>query len=69
MRKRIIAGLLVLTGLILLAALNVNFLVERNQDYLLDRLAQTLGHTVKADKIEISYHTLRRSHGELGHRR
>ncbi|MGZ8465295.1 MAG: AsmA family protein [Candidatus Binatia bacterium] len=55
MRKRIIAGLLVLTGLILVAAFNVNFIVERNRDYLLGRLTQTLGHIVKADKIEISY--------------
>lgn len=55
MRKPIIAGILVSTGLVILAALNVNFLVERNRDYLLGRLAQTLGHTVKADKIEISY--------------
>ena len=55
MRKRIIASLLVVTGVILVAAFNVNFIVERNHDYLLDRLTQTLGHTVKADKIEISY--------------
>ena len=55
MRKPIIAGILVSTGLVILAALNVNFLVERNRDYLLGRLAQALGHTVKADKIEISY--------------
>ncbi len=55
MRKRIIAGLIVLTGLILLAAFNVNFLVERNKEYLLDRLAQTLGHAITADKVEIGY--------------
>jgi uncharacterized protein involved in outer membrane biogenesis len=55
MLKPIIAGMLVLTGVVILAALNVNFLVERNRDYLLGRLAQTLGHTVKAGKIEISY--------------
>lgn len=55
MRKPIIAGVIVITGLVVLAALNVNFLVERNKDYLLDRLARTLGHAVTADKIEIGY--------------
>ena len=55
MRKRIIASVVVLIGLFILAALNVNFLVARNKDYLLGRLAQTLGHAVTADKIEISY--------------
>jgi len=54
MRRPIIAAILVLTGLVILAALNVNYLAERNKDYLLGRLARTLGHTVKADKIEIS---------------
>ena len=69
MRKPIIAAILVLTGLVILAALNVNFLVERNRDYLLGRLAQTLGHTVKADKIEISYLPFAFRMVNLGHRR
>jgi AsmA protein len=55
MRNRIIAGLLILTGLILVAAFNVNFIVERNKNYLLSRLARTLGHVITADKVEISY--------------
>lgn len=55
MRKRIIASLLVVTGVILVAAFNVNFLVERNKDYLLDRLARTLGLAISADKVEIGY--------------
>ena len=55
MRKRIIASLLVVTGLILVAAFNVNFLVERNKDYLLSRLGGTLGHAITADKVEIGY--------------
>lgn len=56
MRKRIIVSiLLALTGVLILAALNVNFLVRRNKDYLLGRLAQTLGRTVSADKIEVMF--------------
>ncbi len=55
MRKPIIAGVVVLSGLVILAALNINFLVERNKNYLLDRLARTLGHAITADKVAISY--------------
>jgi uncharacterized protein involved in outer membrane biogenesis len=55
MRKRIVVTLLVLTGLILVAAVNVNFLVARNKDYLLERLTRTLGHAITADKVEIGY--------------
>lgn len=58
MRKRIIAGLLVSTGLILIAAVNVNFLVARNKAYLLASLTRTLGHAITADKIEIGYQPL-----------
>ena len=55
MRKSIIAGFLVLTCLIVVAALNVNYLVEHNRDYLLGRLGGSLGHSVKSNKVEISY--------------
>jgi uncharacterized protein involved in outer membrane biogenesis len=55
MRKRIVVTLLVLTGLILVAAVNVDFLVARNKDYLLERLSRTLGHAITADKVEIGY--------------
>lgn len=56
MRKRIIGSvLLALTGVVILAALNVNVLVRHNQDYLLGRVAQTLGRTVSADKIEVTF--------------
>ena len=58
MHKRIAVTLLVLTGLILVAALNINFFVARNKDYLLERLTRTLGHTITADKIEIGYQPL-----------
>ena len=55
MRKRIVVTLLVLTGVILVAAVNVNFLVARNKDYLLAGLTRTLGHAITADKVEIGY--------------
>jgi len=55
MRKHIIAAALVVASLLLVAVWSVNFLVERNKDYLLGRLARTLGHGVSAAKIEISY--------------
>jgi uncharacterized protein involved in outer membrane biogenesis len=53
MHKRIVVTLLVLTGLILVAAVNVNFLIARNKDYLLAGLSRTLGHVITADKVEI----------------
>lgn len=55
MRKPIIAAVLAVASLLLLAVWSVNFLVERNKDFLLGRLARTLGHGVSAAKIEISY--------------
>ena len=55
MRKPIIAAGLVLTCLVIVAAWNVNFIVERNKDYLLGRLARAFGHAITSDKIEISY--------------
>lgn len=55
MRKSIAAALLVVICLLIVAALNVNYLVERNKDYLLGQLSQTIGHATNADKIEISY--------------
>ena len=55
MRKRIVVTLLILTGLILVAAVNVNYLIARNKDYLLAGLSRTLGHTITADKVEIGY--------------
>ncbi|HYJ15416.1 MAG TPA: AsmA family protein [Candidatus Limnocylindria bacterium] len=58
MHKRIVATLLVLIGLVLVAAVNINFFVARNKDYLLERLTRTLGHTITADKIEIGYQPL-----------
>ena len=55
MRKLFIAAGLFLACLVIIAAWNVNSLVERNKEYLLGRLARTLGHAITADKIEIGY--------------
>src|SRR4051812_11433250 len=55
MRKRIIgSSVLALVGLLVLAVLNVNFLVRRNKDSLIDRVEQALGRKVTADKIEVT---------------
>jgi len=58
MRKLIAAAVLVLTCLLITAAWNVNFLVERNQDFLLGQLGRALGHPVSAETIVISYRPL-----------
>jgi len=58
MRKLIVAAVLVLTCLLITAAWNVNFLVERNQDFLLGQLGRALGHPISAEKIVISYRPL-----------
>ncbi len=55
MRKLLIAISIVVIGLLVLAAFNVNFLVERNKDYLLGRLAQSLGQPVRAASIGVSF--------------
>jgi len=55
MRKHIIAAALVVASLLLVAVWSVSLLVERNKEYLLGRLARTLGHGVTAAKLELSY--------------
>jgi uncharacterized protein involved in outer membrane biogenesis len=56
MRKRIIAAVaLALSGVLVLAVLNVNFLVRRNKDYLIGRLEQALGRKVTVDNIEVTF--------------
>ena len=55
MRKRIISGVvLALSGVVVLAVLNVNFLVRRNKDYLIGRVEQALGRKITVDKIEVT---------------
>ncbi len=55
MRKRIIgAVVLALGGVLVLAVLNVNFLVRHNKDYLIGQLEQMLGRKISVNKIEIT---------------
>ena len=55
MRKRIIGAVaLALSGVLVLAVLNVNFLVRRNKDYLIDRLGLAFGRKITVDKIEVT---------------
>src|SRR5215471_18819416 len=56
MRKRIIGTVVVvLCGVLVLAILSANFLVHRNEDYLLGRLAQALGRKISAEKIDVTF--------------
>lgn len=55
MRKTLIAISIVVIGLLVLAAFNVNLLVERNKDYLLGRLRQSLGQPVRAASLSVSF--------------
>jgi uncharacterized protein involved in outer membrane biogenesis len=55
MRKHFIAAGLILACLLIIAAWNVNSIVEGNKEYLLGRLARTFGHAITADKVEIGY--------------
>jgi len=55
MRKRIVgAVVLALSGVLLLTVLSVNFLVRRNQDYLIGRVEQALGRKINVEKIEVT---------------
>lgn len=55
MSKRIIvAVVLALSGVLLLALLNVNFLIRRNKDYLIGKVEQALGRKITVDKIEVT---------------
>jgi len=55
MRKFIIPGAAALLALAILAVLNIDWLVERNKDFLLGRLATTLGHAAAADRVQVSF--------------
>lgn len=54
MRKSLIAAA-VIVSLVVIAALNVNLLVERRKDYLLGRLGGSLGHPVRAAAIGVTF--------------
>src|SRR6266850_1339182 len=55
MRKRIIGAVaLALVGVLVLAVLNVNFLVRRNKGYLIGQLEQAFGRQITVDKIEVT---------------
>jgi len=55
LRKRVSTLVLVLCGVLVLAVLNVNFLVRRNKDYLVGQLEQVLGRRIGADKIDVTF--------------
>jgi len=59
MRKRIITGaVLIISGALLLALLNLNFLVNHRKTYLLAQAEQSLGHKISADRIEVNIWSL-----------
>jgi uncharacterized protein involved in outer membrane biogenesis len=55
MRKRIVGGVaLVLSSVLVLAVLNINFLVRRNKEYLIGRIEQALGRKITVDQIDVT---------------
>jgi uncharacterized protein involved in outer membrane biogenesis len=55
MRKRILGGVvLTLSGALVLTALNINFLVRRNKDYLIGQAEQALGRKITVDEIGVT---------------
>jgi uncharacterized protein involved in outer membrane biogenesis len=53
--KRIIGGVaLAISSILILAVLNINFLIRRNKDYLIARLEQALGRQISVDRIEVT---------------
>jgi AsmA protein len=56
MRKRILGGVvLALSGILVLTALNLNFLVRRNKDYLIGLAEQALGRKLTVDEIDLTF--------------
>src|SRR6266498_2390520 len=56
MRKRILGGVvLALSGILVLTALNLNFLVRRNKDYLIGLAEQALGRKLTVDEIDVTF--------------
>jgi uncharacterized protein involved in outer membrane biogenesis len=55
MRNRIISGVvLAISGVLILAVLNINFLVRRNKDYVIGRLEQALDRRVTVEQIDLT---------------
>jgi uncharacterized protein involved in outer membrane biogenesis len=55
MSKRILGGVvLALSGALVLTALNINFLVRRNKDYLIGQAEQALGRKITVDEIDVT---------------
>ena len=56
MHKRILGAVAAaLVGVLVLALLNINFLVRRNKDYLIGRAEQALGQKISMDQIEVTF--------------
>lgn len=55
LRKRIISGVvLTISGVLIFAVLNINFLVRRNKDYVIGRLEQALDRRVTVEQIDLT---------------
>ena len=55
MAKKIISGLALAIGaLLILALLNVNYLAQRNKDYLLAKAGQSLGCNIAAKRADVT---------------
>jgi uncharacterized protein involved in outer membrane biogenesis len=55
MRKRMLSGLVLgLSGLLVLAVLNINFLIQRNKDYLMGEIEQALRRKVFTEGVEVT---------------
>src|SRR5215470_17072149 len=56
MRKRIIrVVVLSLVSVLILAVLNINFLLRRNKGYLVDWMEQALGHKITVEQIDVTF--------------
>lgn len=56
MRKRIVyAGAAALAGVLVLALLSANLLVERNKDFLIGQAEQAFGRKISVEQIEVSF--------------
>jgi uncharacterized protein involved in outer membrane biogenesis len=54
-KRTIFAVAAALAGVMVLALLNVNFLVQRNRDCLIGRVERALGQTISVEQIEVTF--------------